>query len=519
MSQENKIVKAFGWQSLNAVCQSVIQLIFNAIMARLIAPESFGVMAIVLIFIGFIEIFGQIGIGPAIIQRKEITSNQLKSSFYLSLVLSVIFFLLVYFFAPEVAAYYSDNSLTPLLQATALSFIIAGIGIVPKSMLFRNLRFKELFISTMIGMFLGLIVIGLPCAYMGFEVWAIVIYLLSQNLILTICYWYFNPINLKGKATLKHAFPLIRYGGGSTLFTFFNFLSSKVDTFIVSRFYGAAQSHQNNWSDTGVYDQSIKVMGYPITIIGKLSDSILFSGLSRIQDQKQKLKYAFKTAFLVLTTVALPASLFLSIYAREVVLIILGDQYLEAIPIVQILFLGLFLRTIIKLCDAVVRALDRIYLGALIKFVYFVLIGIFVYIMATDISKDLGIFMGLKGVAMALLAAVVIQFIIILSVSLRTLELSVKEILPLLKGPLAITVLVASTTYGLKILLDLETLPALVGIIVGLLGVGLSYLAVLWFTPQLFGRAEHNTLLVILKRLPQKGIIRDITENVKAKTL
>ena len=502
------------------MCQSVIQLVFNAIMARLILPESFGLMAIVLIFIGFIEIFGQIGIGPAIIQRKEINSNHLRSSFYLSLLLSVSFFLLVYFFSPQVSNFYDDQRLTSLLQVTALSFIIAGIGIVPKAMLFRELRFKELFKSTMIGMFLGLIVIGLPCAYLGFEVWTIVIYLLSQNIILTACYWYFNPINLKGKLTIKHSIPLIKYGGGSTIFNFFNYLSSKVDTFIVSKFFGSGNIlGQDNWQNTGVYDQSIKVMSYPITIIGKLSDSILFSGLSRIQDQKSKLKYAFKTAFMLLSTISLPASVFLCIYSREVVLIILGDQYLDAIPLVQILFLGLFLRTIIKLCDAVVRALDKVYTGALIKFIYFLLVGGFVFFMISDTSKDLGLFMGLKGVTLGLLAAVFIQFIIILSVSLKTLELPVKELIPVSFGPIALTFLVGIISYGLKQVLGLDSYPALISIFIGIIGVGFSYLAVVWFIPHVFGRDEHNTLLVILKKLPQKSLIKLLTDRVKSKTL
>ncbi len=483
-------------------------------------PESFGLMAIVLIFIGFIEIFGQIGIGPAIIQRKEITKNHLRSSFYLSLLLSVLFFLLVYFLSPQISAFYNDQRLTPLLQVTALSFIIAGIGIVPKSILFRELRFKELFKSTMIGMFLGLIVIGLPCAFLGFKVWTIVIYLLSQNIILTACYWYFSPISLKGKPTLKYSIPLIKYGGGSTMFNFFNYLSSKADTFIVSKYFGSGNMlSQDNWQNTGVYDQSIKVMGYPITIIGKLSDSILFSGLSRIQDQKQKLKYAFKTAFTVLSTVSLPASVFLCIYAREVVLIILGDQYLEAIPIVQLLFLGLFFRTIIKLCDAVVRALDKIYTGALIKFFYFLMVTGFVFFMISDTSKDLGIYMGLKGVAIGLLTAVFIQFLIIFSVSLKTLKLSLNEIIPLSFGPILLTGIVGCVTFGLKLILGLNSLPAIVSILTGIIGVGLSYGIVIWFIPQVFGRDEHNTLLALMNKLPQKSIIKLLTDRIKSKTL
>ena len=159
----------------------------------------------------------------------------------------------------------------------------------------------------MTGMFIGLILVGLPMAYFGLETWAIVAYLLVQNAIMSICYWYFNPISIKGKPTIRDAMPLVKYGGGSTLFTFFNYLSSKIDTIIVSD-YGAGNSgdsSSNNWSQTGLYDQSIKVIGYPTTIIGKLSDSVMFSGLSLIQDQVQKLKFAFRSAFSLLAAICL----------------------------------------------------------------------------------------------------------------------------------------------------------------------------------------------------------------------
>ena len=87
-------MNAFGWQSINVIVQSVIQLIFNALLARLISKESFGIMAIVLIITGFIDIFAQIGIGPAIIQKKEITKSEISGSFYLSAILGIIFFYL-----------------------------------------------------------------------------------------------------------------------------------------------------------------------------------------------------------------------------------------------------------------------------------------------------------------------------------------------------------------------------------------------------------------------------------------
>ena len=121
-------MNAFGWQSINVIVQSVIQLIFNALLARLISKESFGIMAIVLIITGFIDIFAQIGIGPAIIQKKEITKSEISGSFYLSAILGIIFFSFLWISAPHIAHYYHDDGLSPLLRVIGLSFIISFVS-------------------------------------------------------------------------------------------------------------------------------------------------------------------------------------------------------------------------------------------------------------------------------------------------------------------------------------------------------------------------------------------------------
>ncbi len=512
-------MNAFGWQGINVLSQSILQLIFMSILARLISLESFGVMAIVLMITGFIDIFAQIGIGPALIQRKNVTSDQISASFYLSSLLGCCFFILLWFLAPIIADSYNYPEFIPLLRVIGLSFLISAVSIVPKSLLYKKLQFKELFISGFFGMLIGNIIIGLLLAFLDFQIWAYVAALLVQNAVMTLCYWWYHPIKLNKKPTIKHATPLVKYGGGSTLFNLFNYLSSKVDVFIVGTYSDLnknAAVTTSQWGTTGVYDQSLRVMSYPITIIGKLSDSVMFSGLSMIQDQMQKLKFAFRSAFSVLATISLPCSVFLVIYSKEVVLIILGEKYHEAIPIVQILFIGLFLRTIIKLCDAVVRALDRVYTGALVKFIYFIVLASLVYIMATDISKGFGL--GLQGVAIALLVAISIQFIIMISLCLRILTLHISELLKLLVGPLSIAITSIVCCYAMNSALSSLQLPVLFNFLAGTVALASSYLLIIWFFPRAFGVGEHNMLRVLLRKLPSKGPVRALQRRVEQKT-
>ncbi|MDP4827356.1 MAG: oligosaccharide flippase family protein, partial [Flavobacteriales bacterium] len=148
MSIREKFIKSFGWQALNVTSQVILQLVFISILARQISEEAFGVMAIALVVVGFIEIFSQIGIGPALIQRKNLTQEHLNGAFFISVILGIAFTVGMYLLAPSVAEYYEHPPLTSVLRWISLSFFISALAIVPRSMIIKEMEFKKLFFSS-----------------------------------------------------------------------------------------------------------------------------------------------------------------------------------------------------------------------------------------------------------------------------------------------------------------------------------------------------------------------------------
>ena len=353
------------WQSVNVVVQVILQLGFIAILARLIPIDAFGIMAIALVVVGIIEIFAQVGIGPSLIQSPEVTREHRKTAFAFSLMLGVIFFIGVYFTAPIVAEFYAEPLLTDVLRWIALSFIISGASVVPRSMLIKEMKFKSLFFCSATAMIIGNLIIGLTLAYNGAGIWAYVVSLLAQNTLLSIGYWiaYPGPVGIiMHRSALKD---MLGYGSRSTLFNILNYAASKVDTAII----GASTS---NWTLTGFYDRSSYLMGLPVTVLGKLSDSVLFSGMSMMQDNKERLKDTVLSAIHVVTLIVFPLTALLVLRAGDFTGIILGSEYAEAVPIVMVLFLCVGLRSFIKIGDAALRATDNLGVGALIKTVFLI---------------------------------------------------------------------------------------------------------------------------------------------------
>ena len=163
MSDQAKpaFASSIRWPSINVVSQVVLQLIFIVLLARLITKAYFGLMSIAPVVVGFVEIFAQIGIGPSLIQRKVLSAEQIKAAFSFSVVLGCVFFLLTYAMAPSIGEWFDSTELASVLRWIALSFILSSLALIPRSLLIRNMQFKQLFFASGVSMVIGNLCIGL----------------------------------------------------------------------------------------------------------------------------------------------------------------------------------------------------------------------------------------------------------------------------------------------------------------------------------------------------------------------
>lgn len=395
------------WQTANVVSQVGLQLLFIMVLARLISKADFGLMSIALVVVGFVEIFAQIGIGPSLVQRANLEIRHVRAAFYFSIGLGAAFFLLLYAFAPQVGMWFNSSELAEVLRWVSLSFILSSVALVPRSLLVRHMDFKRLFAAAMVAMVVGNLVIGLGLAYAGYGVWAYVAALLSQNALLGLCFWWMRPDGsqgLWGKWKWEDLKDMLAYGGRATLFNWFNYAATKADTVLVGEF-AQSNSASGGWTATGLYDRSAHLMSLPITVLGKLGDSVLFSGMSAIQKDTLALQTVVARGISIIAWLIVPSSIALAWFSTEVSVLLLGVEYADAGPIVRILFMGVAFRSLIKIADAVVRATDFLIPG--IAFKGFYLGGLVGGVIA---ALDAGA--GLQGVAWCVTGCTVAQFLL-----------------------------------------------------------------------------------------------------------
>ncbi len=421
MSDKQNLATSFSWNTLTVVLQVVIQLAYTGLLARLVSKDSFMLMGIVLGIMGFAEIFSQVGVGPALIQRKEVHQQHINGAFYTALILGVSFTLLFILGSGVISRFYELPELKNIVMVVCASFTISAIAVVPRSMMMKRMRFKTMFKASMVSIIGGNVIVGLILAYLGWNVWAYVWALFAQNALMTLALWYFEPVKLTLKWEWKYTRELIRYGAGSTLFNALNYLATKMDVMLVPRFLraGAAELTDIQKSFASYYERSSYAMTQPITVMGKLSDSVLFSGMAQIQDETAKLRKTILIATNMLACVVIPFTVFISFFAEDLIIIWLGPDYIETALILKVLFFAVIFRTLSKLGDSLLRARNAVYQGSWFKAIYVILIAAAIYF---------GVSRGMQWVAFGIVIATIIHYLMNMYLCTKLIEISWKKL-------------------------------------------------------------------------------------------
>ena len=134
-----KAFKAVRWTTLNTICQVGIQLLTIVILARLLSPKAFGLMAMIMVVVGIVNVFARMGLGEAIIYKKEVTKNELSSLYFLNIFVGFVLFLIVFLSSGLISRLYSEPALVPLVKIMASLFFVSSLGIIFEILLRKQL--------------------------------------------------------------------------------------------------------------------------------------------------------------------------------------------------------------------------------------------------------------------------------------------------------------------------------------------------------------------------------------------
>ena len=391
----NKTVVGFFWISILKFGNAILQFLVLVILARLLNPTEFGLMSVALVIVSFSDIFTDLGFGPAITQKKELSKSDVNISFSVSFFLGLLLMALLFFLSPYISIFFSNNDLTPILRAISIVLFLHSLSSTPLGLMYRDLRYKQFSLISLVSYGIGYGCVGIILAFKGFGVWALVIGVVCQAIISTALLLVYANHTFRFEWNKKSFKGLLKFGGGYSLGKIFSFVGNKGEKIVVGRVLGLEL--------LGIYEKGYQLVKYISGLFGETIDKVLFSPLAQKQDDRKKIAEIFIELTYLISLILFPVNSFILCNSEELVKIMLGFQWMNAVPIVKIMSFCLFFLVCAHVGSTLAKSLGDVYNRALRTFIYSLLVIVGAYFG----SKN-----GIEGVAFMVTIAVVINYIL-----------------------------------------------------------------------------------------------------------
>lgn len=452
-------VRGVLWMAFSAGLIYAIRVTTLMVLARLLSPKDFGTVAAAMVVVGFVATFRDLGISQALVQLHHLESVHIRTGFVLALFLGLSFTLTIWVVAPFVEQFFRIANLTPVLQTLSLTFFLAGVSVVSRALLRREMRFRTLAILEGLSYAVGYAGVGIPLAALGFGVWALVGAHLVEVAVSSIGVLILRPHDFRPTIDGRAISQLLNFGGGYTLARIANYFSTQVDKLFVGRWMGAYS--------LGIYSRAYYFVGTAITFAESTIGRVFFSAASQIQQDRDRLVLGYLYAISFISAIFCPMVAVSIVTAPELVSVLLGRQWSEVANPFRILAFGILAGMLYEVSHYLSMAKGAVYPLAAIQAFY-----LFLIITGAWIGRQWGV----TGVAGGVLVAMVVNSFLVVTLSLRLIKIAWYTMLRALM-PAAISGSVLGLwAYGMSQILRHFNSPDIVILIV----IGLSCLFI-WF--------------------------------------
>jgi O-antigen/teichoic acid export membrane protein len=437
-----------------------LQMGSTVVLARLLTPEDYGLIAMVAVVTNFAVMFKDMGLSMATVQKADIDHAQISTLFWINVVISLIIMAIMAALAPVVSWFYGKPELALITLALAGTFVFSGLTIQHQALLRRQMHFGRLAIIEITAIF-GSVIAAIISAWYGAGYWALVIMQLVMAVSTAIGVWFacdWRPGLPKRGTGVR---PMLAFGKNITSFNLINYFARNSDKILVGRFCGSGV--------LGLYSKAYNLLMLPISQICGPLTSVAVPALSRIQDDPKRYTSYYSKLILLISFVSMPLIVFLAICSKSVIYLLMGDQWLGMSSIFQILAITAFIQPVSTTVGLVLLSLGQS--GRFLRF------GIFNGL-AVVTSFAVGLHWGAIGVASAYAVASYLILFPTLWYCFRLTPISIAIFLKAIIRPI-----MASFIMALAMLLARPFLVGQLDIVAVCtnFGIGLSAYFLVWF--------------------------------------
>jgi len=340
-------IKGIFWIGSGQVIKQIVGILTYVLLVRLLTSDDFGVMSMVMVFVGFSMLFVEFGIGTAIVHRQDLSEIALCSAFWINLGAATVLALLLAAASPIIAWVYHKPELSPFLVALSLTLLLSGLQVIPKALLQRKLHFYPIARAEVIAS-----TTAASCtiflAWQGFGVWSLVAQPLVGNAMLLVMYgigasWFprfvFNWPEVKS---------YIHYSSDVFATNVLDYLNRNADDFIIGKFIGSSQ--------LGYYALSYQIMLYPLQQVSFIIVRVLFPSLSQLQNDIPRFRNMYLKAIATISLITFPMMFGLFSLAEDFITVVFGKDWLDMLDVLRIF-------CVLGMSQSVATTLGTIYLS------------------------------------------------------------------------------------------------------------------------------------------------------------
>ena len=329
----NKAKRGFVWNTVERLVTNGIQFILTVILARLLSPDDYGIIAMPAIFLAIAQVFIDSGFANALIRKPDLNEKDLSTAFYFNVIVGVVAYLLLFVTSPLIATFFNTPILSQLLKVTALVVFLNSLGIVQQAVLTKKMDFKSQAVISAISTFVSG-VLGVWMAYSGYGVWALVLQQVSAALLRVVMLWGYGrwkPLWIWSKESFGY---LWNFGSKVIIIGLLDTIYNNVYAFVIGKKYNA--------KDLGNYTRAQQFADLPINNINSIVQKVTLPLLSEIQDDDTRLSSIYLRLIEMSSLLVVPLMFGLAAMANPLIIALLGKEWEGCVLLFQILCIARF---------------------------------------------------------------------------------------------------------------------------------------------------------------------------------
>lgn len=459
MSLKKKSAEGLKWSFIETIGVRLFSVSTYFILAKLLDPTAFGIVALTNTFIFFSEIFVEQGFVTAIVQRKNLEKQHLSSAFWGNLAMGIALFGLSVLGAPWIASIYDEGLLTDLLRVHAATFVISSFAKVQLALLQRDLKLKEIAIARTVAITISCVV-SITLAYQGYGAWSLIFQQIIFNLLQTLMFWFLNDWRPTAEFSPRHYREIFSFGSKVIMGRITLYFIRYTDTLLIGYFLGT--------NSLGIYSFAQKIFITLTDLVDLTFNKVTFAVFSKLQDERKKLASNFYKFIDVTAAVSFPLFTATIVFTPHIVPIFFGDKWLGSIPIIQILSLAGVAACLYSCFNNLFSGIGRVGLNLRIKLGYLSVTAVLMYL-AVQVSTEM--------VAFAYLISLLLTIFGMLYYVRQFIGLNVRSFFLSLVQPFLASIIIAALVYGSSFLVNEVSLLILALQIIGSLMLYAAFVA------------------------------------------